>query len=322
MRNFDSEINFELARSLAYLPHRQEFYQQGGWCKAPPAHSPAFESFIKHYFTQLEWNTAKQKARSGLSNPPGCNSDRPHLSRNIAIQTQGFVFIQDNNYPALLKEIFDPPVVLFYWNSGIVSITGLNQFTSVSMVGTRNPHRICAALSPWLVKQFVTHWIVSGFARGVDRLVHTAAMDQYIPTVAVLGSGLWHTGPQSNRGLCAWAVQTRRPLLLISEFPDEVPGFPGNFPRRNRIIAGLSDSCIVLQAPYRSGALITARFALDEGRDVAAFDHPLLQKIPGSNEGARQLLDDGAQAIHAPPEIFAGLFDGVVCEIQSQPGLF
>lgn len=140
--------------------------------------------------------------------------------------------------------------------------------------------------------------IISGFARGIDRAAHLAAFARCLPTVAVLGAGLACAGPRGNLDLLHHARRDRLPLLLLSEFPPSTPAFAAHFPRRNRIIAGLCEQLAVFQAPRRSGALISASFALEEGRDVLAFDHPALPSA--ANDGCRILLDEGATPITLP----------------------
>lgn len=134
---------------------------------------------------------------------------------------------------------------------------------------------------------------VSGFARGVDERIHLASVRRAVPTVGVLGSGIDCITPAGNRYLLDEAVACGSPFTLLSEFFPDDPPRRFAYPRRNRIIAGLSPVVFVMQAGRGSGALITARYALEEGREVCAFDHPDLMGA-GKNEGARSLLDDGA----------------------------
>lgn len=142
--------------------------------------------------------------------------------------------------------------------------------------------------------------IVSGLALGIDRVAHLAAIENGLRGIAVLGAGLLHAGPRANLDVLRRAREAGTAFFLLSEFPPHTPARASHFPRRNRIIAGLVERVAVLQAPAKSGAMITARFALEEGRDVLAFDHALLRALPGSNDGARDLLESGAIPIRLP----------------------
>lgn len=134
---------------------------------------------------------------------------------------------------------------------------------------------------------------VSGFAFGVDERIHLASLHCGVSTLGVLGSGIDTISPWRNRYLLDEVGASGASLTLLSEFFPDDPPRQFAYPRRNRIIAGMSPVVFVMQAGRGSGALITARYALDEGREVCAFDHPDLLGA-GKNEGARSLLDEGA----------------------------
>ena len=130
--------------------------------------------------------------------------------------------------------------------------------------------------------------MVSGLARGIDTAAHRGALDGGGRTLAVLGSGLDRPYPPENEGLAAAIAESG---AVVSEFPLGTAPYPANFPRRNRIIAGLSRAVVVVEAAERSGALVTARAALEEGRDVFAVPgHPSQPASAGCN----QLIRDGA----------------------------
>lgn len=163
------------------------------------------------------------------------------------------------------------------------------------IVGTREPEPVALVATEELVERLPkSTLIVSGLARGIDERAHLSALLRGMSTVAVLGAGILCPGPSSNRHL--WQGDYPGTLRVVSEFLPDQPARSYHFPRRNRIIAGLSDSLYLMQAPDKSGALISASFALDEGRELFAFDHTLLQK-PGANEGARDLLQQGAHGL-------------------------
>ncbi len=194
------------------------------------------------------------------------------------------VTFRDRDYPERLREIYDPPPLLFVsggWES--------RDEQSVAIVGTRFTstygRKMAESFSAELSSYGFT--VVSGMARGVDTLAHKTALRGDGRTVAVLGSGLDRPYPVENRKLMAsirehGAVMTEQPF---GTGPDAV-----NFPQRNRIISGATLGTIVVEAGQRSGALITARFALDQGREVFAVPGPL--NAPGS-EGVNRLIKDG-----------------------------
>jgi DNA processing protein len=174
------------------------------------------------------------------------------------------ISIQDPRYPAQLREIFDPPLVLF-----AIGKTELMTSHAVAIVGTRRPtpYGVAAAerLSADLSHAGLT--IVSGMARGVDTAAHQSALKQDGATVAVLGCGVDILYPSSNRKL--YDDMARRGLL-VSEFPMGAPAFPQNFPIRNRIVSGLSLGVVIVEGAQHSGSGITARLAMDQGREVWA----------------------------------------------------
>ncbi len=191
------------------------------------------------------------------------------------------------DYPALLKEINDPPLV-FYLKGKIETLTK----PSVSIVGTRNctPYgRVVAeSLSSELSKSGLV--IVSGLARGIDSIAHSTALE-YGETIAVLGSGLDKIYPRENGKL---ALRIEEKGAIISEFPLGTRAFPYNFPIRNRIISGLSYITVVVEASDKSGSLITAKWALEQGRDVLS--------VPGAitsptSRGTNLLIKLGAKPV-------------------------
>jgi DNA processing protein len=198
----------------------------------------------------------------------------------------------DADYPRLLLEIPDPPPLLYYRgvvepqeNQGIVS--------TVAIVGTRDPsdygRRWTRKITTVLAREGFT--VISGLAQGVDTEAHHACLQANGRTIAVLGTGVDMVYPWSNRDL---AREIAEHGLLLSEYPAGTQPDRVNFPRRNRIIAGLSRAVLVLEAPHKSGALITARLANDYCRDVYA--------LPGSldsprSKGCLELLNQGAHAI-------------------------
>lgn len=179
-----------------------------------------------------------------------------------------FVSCRDPRYPELLKEIPDPPAGLFV--RGNIDVLSSLQ---IAIVGSRNPsqagRRTARDLAVQLGGAGVT--VVSGMALGIDSRAHEGALDAAAATVAVLGNGLKTVYPARNRALAQRIAESG---ALVSEFLPEVKPLAANFPRRNRIISGLSVGVIVVEAAMRSGSLITARCAMEQGREVFA--------VPGS----------------------------------------
>jgi DNA processing protein len=208
-----------------------------------------------------------------------------------------YTFYWCGEYPPPLREIYDPPFLLFY--RGRLPRT---ERPAVAMVGTRRPTgaalHAAFKLSYELASRGVP--IVSGLARGVDRAAHEGALRAGGTTVAVMGSGIDSIYPRENRKL-AEQILTEGGALL-SEYPPGAPALKFHFPQRNRIVSGLARSVVVVQAPVKSGALITAEFALEEGRDV--FVHR--DCLDGSEgAGTAALADDGAPTVRCAEEIFA-----------------
>jgi len=196
-------------------------------------------------------------------------------------------------YPEILKHIEDPPPVL-YLQGDIKKLSNLQ----LAIVGSRNPtprgYENANEFSEFLAQNGFT--ITSGLALGIDTACHTAAL-KYNATIAVLGTGLYNTYPSSNKDL---ARKIAHHGLLVSEFPLATAPHKLNFPRRNRIISGLSLGVLVVEASIYSGSLITARLACEQGREVFA--------IPGSihnplAKGCHVLLRQGAKLVEHAMDI-------------------
>ena len=204
----------------------------------------------------------------------------------------------DPRYPTLLKEIPDPPIVLY----AIGDLSCFKQPT-VAMVGTRKPsvtgRETARKWSFELAAKGLT--IVSGLALGVDAQAHQGCLDATGRTIAVMGTGIDCIYPRSHRNLAQLISQNG---LLLSEFPLKSPPIAGHFPRRNRIISGLSLLTLVVEAATKSGSLITAQCALDQNRDVLA--------IPGSihnpnARGCHYLLQQGAKLVTSSEDVLGEL---------------
>jgi len=194
----------------------------------------------------------------------------------------------DPRYPARLKEIYDPPVVLFARGR-----LDLLSTVMIGVVGTRrpSPYGLAAAerLSTDLSLAGLT--IASGMARGIDTAAHKAALAAQGNTVAVFGCGVDICYPAENRKL---AQGLARDGLLLSEFPMGAPSYPQNFPIRNRIVAGLSVGVLIVEGAQYSGSAITARLAMDQGREVFAVPGNITSK---QSWGPNLLIKQGAKLV-------------------------
>ncbi|MEJ7900551.1 MAG: DNA-processing protein DprA [Thermomicrobiales bacterium] len=208
------------------------------------------------------------------------------------------VTIAEEGYPRLLREITAPPPVLFY--KGQVLETDAN---AVAIVGTRRASAygrdLAIDIARGLAQAGVT--VVSGLATGIDGHAHRAALDAGGRTFAVLGSGIHDIYPREHNGLAKRVAE--QGALISDNLPDAKPD-RWNFPARNRIISGLSLGVVVVEAPEKSGALITVDFAADQGRDVFA--------VPGmatsnTSAGCNRLLRDGARLVRSADDVLEDL---------------
>lgn len=234
----------------------------------------------------------------------GADAERVEASlRWLDHDGRHLVALGDRAYPAALLEVDEPPTVLY-----VVGRLELLQASSVAIVGSRNAtaagSRDAEAFARDLSAAGLT--VVSGLALGIDAAAHRGGLGESGSSIAVLGTGADVTYPARNADL---ASRLARDGVLVSEFPLGTPPRSGNFPRRNRLISGLSRGVIVVEAALRSGSLITARCAIDQGRDVFA--------IPGSvhsplSKGCHWLIKEGAKLV----ECAADVMDEIGCAAQ------
>ncbi|MFK8018997.1 MAG: DNA-processing protein DprA [Pseudomonadales bacterium] len=201
-------------------------------------------------------------------------------------------------YPAYLKQVAKPPPLLFVWGN----VANLSA-PLIAMVGSRKASRAGLEAARLIATQLVAQGkiVCSGMALGVDTACHQAALAAGGKTVAVLGSGLAKLYPARNESL-AHAIAAQG--CVVSEFPPNTGPHAGNFPQRNRIISGLSQAVVVVEAAKRSGSLITARFALEQNREVFA--------VPGSinnpqSSGCNELIKQGASLLTSAEDLLAEL---------------
>lgn len=200
----------------------------------------------------------------------------------------------DDNYPKLLKQIYDPPIVLYF--RGEIKVEEL----AIGVVGTRKMTGYGKMVTEKFTKDLVDlgFTIVSGLARGVDSQAHITTVENKGRTIAVLGGGLNQIYPPENIRLAKEIVE--KGGAVLSEFPPDHPSLPGNFPARNRIISGLSLAVLVTEAASDSGSLITAHLALEQGRDVFAVPGPINSEL---SRGPGDLIKDGARLVFEAKEI-------------------
>ncbi len=204
-----------------------------------------------------------------------------------------FVHINEEDYPYLLKNIFDPPILLYY-----IGRLPKDEYL-VAIVGTRMSNSYGESVTSYISKNLAARniGVVSGLAYGIDTIAHRSALDNNGYTIAVVGCGLDICYPASNQNLME---EIKKKGLIISEYPLGMKAMPHHFPMRNRIVAGLSEATIVTQAPKNSGAIITANLALSEGREVLTVPADIFnKKCTGNNE----LIKDGAGVITSIEDI-------------------
>jgi len=224
----------------------------------------------------------------------------PTLDREIKLiekERIKVIDLFDRDYPLLLKEISHPPLVLYIKGE----LHALNNF-AFAIVGTRIPTHYGVSMAESFAYKLASLGIVivSGLARGIDTAAHKGALKAG-STIAVLGSGLGNLYPKENRAL---SEQIALKGTVLSEFPLEEPPLKENFPRRNRIVSGISRGVLVIEAATKSGALITAHHALEQNREVFA--------LPGNadslfSKGAHSLIKEGAKLVDSIDDILEEL---------------
>lgn len=217
------------------------------------------------------------------------------------IQKSGMKWMSffDSDYPKLLKQIYDPPIIFYYKGEILPS-----DEKAIAVVGTRKMTGYGKLVTEDFTKGLVAVGltIISGLASGVDTAAHKSALEAGGRTLAILGGGLNKIFPSENIGLSQAIVDGRG--AIISEFPPDYPSTPGNFPARNRIISGLSLAVLVTEAAEDSGSLITARLAIEQGRDVFAVPGPVTSTL---SKGPVSLIREGARIVMEPAEILEEL---------------
>ena len=220
------------------------------------------------------------------------------------------ITIEDEKYPKVLREISDPPSVL-YLHGEILPRDNL----AIAIVGTRHAttygRRMAGRLASSLARAGMT--IISGLARGIDAAAHQGALDAGGRSIGILGSGLLSLYPPEHKEL---AFDLSQQGAVVSELPTLQVTSPGAFPRRNRIITGMSLGVIVVQAAQSSGALISARHAMEQNREVFAVPGPVDSRV---SRGPHQLLRDGAKLVETVDDVLEEL-GPLIAAVPSQDG--
>lgn len=254
----------------------------------------SFSKILSASVEELSSLGLKSEIVTSLKNPRLLDDAQKEFS-HLQKKGMGVVLSIEARYPALLNQISNPPVVLYYWGD-------LQKYTErewLGVVGSREASPYAQSACKKIVKDVVARGVgvVSGFALGVDMTAHLTCLEAGIPTVAVLGSGFEKLSPSSHEKYISQMIEKG---LMISEFSPNTPAQPQFFPRRNRIISGLSRGILVVEAGLKSGALITANYASEQNRDLFA--------VPGSifderAKGSNQLLKNGAKLVESAEDI-------------------
>lgn len=256
---------------------------------------------------KLAWNASeKELLESGIPKNTAAllvetrkRLDPERYMEDIQKANFKWMTIFDKGYPERLRQIYDPPVVFYYKgefkpvDERALAVVGTRKITGYGKMVTEN-------FTTELVAAGFT--IVSGLARGVDSEAHHAALKAGGRTIAVLGGGLNKIYPPENVRLAEQITDGNG--AVMSEFPPDYPSVPGNFPARNRIISGLSMGVLVTEAAQDSGSLITARLAVEQGREVFAVPGPVTSNL---SRGPADLIKEGARLVFEPGEILEEL---------------
>ncbi|MEO8662262.1 MAG: DNA-processing protein DprA [Bryobacteraceae bacterium] len=243
----------------------------------------------------------------------GCSFDDAAGQKDKMLATGTvLITIADSRYPQHLREIYDPPVLLFARGR-----TELLDSVIFSIVGTRRPTQYGLTVAEKMGMELAAAGVSigSGMARGIDTAAHKGALAAGGNTIAVFGCGVDLVYPTENRKL---AAEIAAKGLLLSEFPLSTPAYPQNFPIRNRIVSGISSGILVVEGAEFSGSAITARLAMEQNREVFAVPGNITSKM---SWGPNLLIKDGAQVAMSPQNILDGLPVGDRIRLAAQRNL-
>lgn len=251
------------------------------------------EKHLKHFGCQSQTITRFQHYREQ------CNTTA--LAHTLKSQHIDFIRHDDARFPFLLSHIPDPPFALF-----VRGILPIHPLYPIAIVGTRRMSPYGKEVTTRIVTDLVHHnaYIVSGLALGIDSIAHRVALDHAGTCIAVLGSGIDDASayPRTHLGLLRAILETQG--AVISEYPPGTPGLKHHFPMRNRIIAGLSQATVVIEAAQESGSLITAHLALQYDREVFAVPGPITDE---RSSGTNKLLSLGARVCTSASDILPNI---------------
>jgi DNA processing protein len=237
----------------------------------------------------LEDAGLSRESIDALKNSDAREKARWHIDEIRRLGAEPLI-LTDQRYPKLLREIYDPPIVIY----SLGNLDTAVRQPAIAIVGSRRcssyGRNVAEKLSRELAERGVT--VISGLARGIDSAAHRGALEGHGLTIGVMGTGLDAVYPKENRRL---AERISENGALVTEFPLATPPASQNFPFRNRVISGLALGVLVVEGAERSGSLITARLAYEQGRDVFA--------VPGNitshkSFGPNYLIKDGAKLVH------------------------
>ena len=253
----------------------------------------SFRAHLEDVFYLFSFDAKKQ----GIFYTRLKSFDQERIVATLSRLGGGVVFLDDTRFPDALRSLEDCPLVLYY-----IGDLDLVNDPLLAFVGPRKPSQYGCDVTALLVKEVSSYFVtVSGMVAGIDRVAHLTALDLGCPSIAVVGTGLDTVYPVSNQDVFDRLIHDG---LVLSEFPLGVDVKAFHFPQRNRIVSGLSQGVVVCEAGQKSGALITARFSLEQGRDVFA--------VPGSvfssdTVGVHALIQDGAKLVRNGQDILEDL---------------
>lgn len=260
--------------------------------------------------SRSELEAAGLSASVAQSIASGCAFEEAIDQREkVAAAGAALISINDSRYPPRLKEIFDPPPLLFA--RGRVEVL---QSLMIGVVGTRRPTAYGTAVAQRLAKDLAVAGLTisSGMARGIDTAAHKAVLESGGDTVAVFGCGVDEIYPAENRKL---ATQIAEQGVLLSEFPMGTPAYPQNFPVRNRIIAGMSAGVLIVEGGEYSGSTITAKIAIEQNREVFAVPGNITSKM---SWGPNLLIKQGAKLVQEWNDVVTELKADDRCRLVEQ----
>jgi len=239
------------------------------------------------------------------SSPTASNENTARTMEWASKKGNYLVCYESKNYPQLLREIDSAPPILYIKGS-----LGALSHRHFALVGSRNATNSGRKNAYWIARELSRAGlqICSGLAMGIDSKAHEGALASGRKTVAVVATGIDRVYPLRNVQL---AKQIEDSGAIVSEFPLGTPPYSGNFPRRNRIISGLAEGTLVVEANLKSGSLITARLAMEQNRDVFAIPGPIASP---QSRGCHQLIKQGAKLVEGPADILEelGLVDSSI----------